>query len=69
METSLMVYDYPEPKEEKEHRIRLKLYVETIVTVYGDDKEKIQDQINELTQSEILETIDELEIEEIEKID
>lgn len=69
METSMMVYDYPEPKEQKEHTIRLKMYVESIVTVYGDDEESWREQINDLTESEKLETIDELEIEEYEKID
>lgn len=69
METSLMVSDYPEPKEEKEHSFKLKLYVETVVTVYGDDEESWEDQINEMKESEIFEYINEYEIEEKEKID
>lgn len=65
METSLMVDDYPTPNEEKEHTIRLKLYVETSVTLYGDNWE---DQINELKEHEILENVNECEIEEYEEI-
>ena len=60
---------YPEPSDPKEHTIRLKLYVESIVTVYGDDEERWYEQINDLSEREKLETIDELEIEEYERID
>lgn len=69
METSLMVYDYPEAPEEKEHTIVLKMYVESVVTVYGDDEESWDDQIREMTEREKLENIDEIEIEEYKKID
>jgi len=69
METSLMVNDYPEPKEEKEHSVKLKLYVEAIVTVYGDDEESWDDQIREMSDRDKLETIDELEVEEYEVYD
>lgn len=65
METSLMVDDYPTPNEETEHTVRLKLYVETSVTLYGDNWE---DQINELKEHEILENVNECEIEEYEEI-
>ncbi len=65
MKTSLMVDDYPTPNEEEEHTIRLKLYVETSVTLYGDNWE---DQINELKEHEILQNVNECEIEEYEEI-
>lgn len=69
METSMMVYDYPEPKEEKEHTIRLKMYVETVVVVNGEDEENWKEQINEMKEREIFEYINNYEIEEYEKID
>ena len=69
METSMMIHDYPEPADPKQHTIRLKMYVESIVTVYGDDEENWREQINDLTESEKLETIDEIEIEEYERVD
>lgn len=65
METSLMVNDYPTPNEEREHTIRLKLYVETSITLYGDNWE---DQINELKEHEILQNVNECEIEEYEEM-
>ena len=69
METSLMVYDYPEPPEEKEHTVKLKMYVESIVVVYGDDRESWEDQIREMREREKLEDIDELEVEDYEVYD
>lgn len=69
METSLMVNDYPEPKEEKEHSLKLKLYVETVVTVYGDDEENWKEQINDMAERDVFEYINEYELEEYEKID
>ena len=69
METSMMVYDYPEPTEPKEHTLKLKMYVETVVTVYGDDEENWKEQINEMKESEIFEYINDYELEEYEKID
>lgn len=65
MKTSLMVDDYPTPNEEEEHTIKLKLYVETSVTLYGDNW---KDQINELKEREILQNVNECEIEEYEEI-
>lgn len=67
METSLNVYDYPEPVFEEEHTLRLKLYVETSVTVFGDE-DTWQDQLNEMKNYELLENINECEIEEFDKI-
>ena len=65
METSLMVNDYPEPTFEEEHTLRLKLYVETSVVLYGDNWE---DQVRELTESEMLTNVNEVELEEYELI-
>lgn len=67
METSLMVTDYPEPTFEEEHTLRLKLYVETSVVVYGD-RDTWQEQLNEMKDYELLENVNECEIEEYEKI-
>ena len=69
METSLMVYDYPEQQEEQEHTIKLKMYVETAVIVYGDNEEDWLDQIRDMKEREIFEYINDYEIEEYEKID
>ena len=67
METSLMVNDYPEPTFEEEHTLRLKLYVETSVVVYGD-RDTWYEQLNEMKDYELLENVNEVEIEEYEKI-
>ena len=58
---------YPEPTFEEEHTLRLKLYVETSVVVYGN-RDTWQEQLNEMKDYELLENVNECEIEEYEKI-
>ena len=58
---------YPEPTFEKEHTLRLKLYVETSVTVYGDE-ETWKEQLNEMYDRDLLLNVNEVEIEEYEEI-
>lgn len=62
METSLMVYDYPEPKEEKETRIKVECYFTTYVTVYGKDRDNWENQINDMTNRDLLEECEEIKI-------
>ncbi len=69
MKTSLNVYDYPEPKEEKEHTLKVECSFTTYVTVYGDNRENWDTQIKEISKYDLLEEADIINIEDYEKID
>lgn len=62
METSLMVTDYPEPKEKKETTLKVECYFTTYVRVAGEDREDWERQIDEMTQSELLKECDKINI-------
>ena len=71
METSLNVYDYPEPPEPKEKHIRVKVYITQEVDYYcpiawnkDDIKQDIDDNINYFNWENI--EIEDIEVKEIE---
>lgn len=68
METSLMVKDYPEPKEETVQTLKVKCYFTTYVTVYGDDYENYEEQIKNMDKYDLVEETDKIEIDDWEVV-
>jgi len=67
METSLMVTDYPEPKEEKETTLKVNCYFTTTVEVYGEDRENWERQLNDMTKNDLIFNCEKIEIEDWEE--
>lgn len=71
METSLNVWDYPEPNEEITHTMKVDCHFTTYITVYGDDEEDWERQVYDFVKEEkydLLDNVDCVEIDEYQKI-
>lgn len=53
---------YPEPKEESMTTLKVECYFTTYVTVYGEDREDWERQLDEMQYDELLEECDKINI-------